>query len=115
MRKLQLLLVVTLALLMPVAAITGPSEEANPVVDRWSAAITSNDPDEVTRTYSPDAILLGTASPVMSEGTGNPESEIVHGRVRPVRGSIHLRGQRNLQIDFINEEYAILVDLENIA
>ena len=69
MRKLQLLLVMMLALLTPLAAIAGPAEEANAAVDRWSAAYTSNDPDEVTKNYWPDAILLGTVSPVMSEGT----------------------------------------------
>ena len=82
MRKLQLLLVVMLALLMPVAAIAGPAEEANAVVDRWSAAYTSNDPDEVTKNYWPDAILLGTVSPVMSEGT-----EAIRKYFSPLKGS----------------------------
>ena len=82
MRKPQLLLVVMLALLMPVAAIAGPAEEANAVVDRWSAAYTSNDPDEVTKNYWPDAILLGTESPVMSEGT-----EAIRKYFSPLKGS----------------------------
>ncbi|HEX9326284.1 MAG TPA: hypothetical protein VF915_07200, partial [Reyranella sp.] len=82
MRKLPLLLVVMLTLLMPVAAIAGPAEEANAVVDRWSAAYTSNDPDEVTKNYWPDAILLGTVSPVMSEGT-----EAIRKYFSPLQGS----------------------------
>ena len=82
MRKLQLVLVVMLALLMPMAAIAGPAEEANAVVDRWSAAYTSNDPDEVTKNYWPDAILLGTVSPVMSEGT-----DAIRKYFSPLKGS----------------------------
>ena len=82
MRKFQLVLVVMLALLMPMAAIAGPAEEANAVVDRWSAAYTSNDPDEVTKNYWPDAILLGTVSPVMSEGT-----DAIRKYFSPLKGS----------------------------
>jgi uncharacterized protein (TIGR02246 family) len=68
MRKLQLLLMM-LTVLTPAAAIAGPSEEANVVVDRWATTFSTNDPDELTKIYWPDAILLGTTSPVMSEGT----------------------------------------------
>ncbi len=60
------LLVVSLA---PIVAFGGPVEEASAVVDRWSAAYTSNDPEAVVKNYAPDAILLGTVSPVMSVGT----------------------------------------------
>lgn len=58
-----------LLVLLPVAAFAGPTEEGNAVVDRWSAAYNSNDPDEVAKNYWPNAILLGTVSPVISEGT----------------------------------------------
>ena len=51
------------------AAFAGPAEEANAVVDRWSAAYDSNDPERIAEVYTPDAILLGTVSPVISEGT----------------------------------------------
>ncbi|NJD36108.1 MAG: SgcJ/EcaC family oxidoreductase [Betaproteobacteria bacterium] len=50
-------------------AFGGPVEEASVVVDHWSAAYTSNDPEAVVRDYAPDAILLGTVSSVMSVGT----------------------------------------------
>jgi len=46
----------------------GPAEEANAAIDRWSAAYTSNDPEAVVNNYWPDAILLGTVSPVISVG-----------------------------------------------
>ena len=58
-----------LILLLPAVATAGPAEEANAVVDRFSAAYTSNDPEAVVKLYTPDAILLGTVSPVISMGT----------------------------------------------
>ena len=63
-------LFVTLWMLIPAFAIAGtPPQEANAVVDRWSAAYGTNDPEAVVNNYWQDAILLGTTSPVMSEGT----------------------------------------------
>jgi hypothetical protein len=61
--------VIALIFLFPAAAAAGPAEEANAVVDQWSAAFTSNDPEAVVQKYWSDAILLGTVSPVISEGT----------------------------------------------
>ena len=58
-----------LILMAPAFAVAGPAEEANAVVDRFSAAYTSNDPEAVVKLYTPDAILLGTVSPVISMGT----------------------------------------------
>ena len=50
-------------------ASAGPAEEANAVIDQWSALYTANDRDALIGLYAPDAILLGTTSPVISEGT----------------------------------------------
>lgn len=58
-----------LFVLVPLGALAGPAEDANAAVDRWSAAYSSNDPDAVVKTYTSDAVLLGTVSPVISEGT----------------------------------------------
>ncbi len=69
MRKHAHILLLLQLILVPMIAVAGPAEDANAVVDRWSAAYSSNDPDAVVRNYWPDAILLGTVSPVMSEGT----------------------------------------------
>ncbi len=55
--------------ILPALALAGPAEEGNAAIDRWSAAYTSNNVDAVVASYWPDAILLGTVSPVMSEGT----------------------------------------------
>jgi len=54
--------------LLPIMASAGPAEDANAVLDRWSSAYTANDPDTVTSNYWLDAILLGTVSPIISEG-----------------------------------------------
>ena len=62
-------LILLAILTLPLIAIAGSGEEANAVIDRWSAAYSSNDPEAVTRNYRPDAILLGTFSPAISQGT----------------------------------------------
>ena len=69
MRKFAQTLFVTVWMLIPIPAFAGPPQDANAVVDRWSAAYSSNDPEAVVKNYWSDAILLGTVSPVMSEGT----------------------------------------------
>jgi len=60
---------VALMLVSPGIAVAGPAEDANAVVDRWSAAFNTNEPEVIAKNYCPDAILLGTVSPVISEGT----------------------------------------------
>jgi uncharacterized protein (TIGR02246 family) len=50
-------------------AFAGPGEDASAVVDRWSAAFSANDTEALVKLYASDAVLLGTVSPVMSEGT----------------------------------------------
>ena len=50
------------------AAIAGPAEDANAALDRFSAAYSANDVDTLIQLYSPKAILLGTNSPIISEG-----------------------------------------------
>ena len=66
--RLARLVLIALLLLSPAVALAGPGEEANSAIDRWSAAYSSNDPEAVVKTYRPDAVLLATVSPVMSEG-----------------------------------------------
>ena len=69
MKSLAHVLCLCSFLMVPGAALAGPAEEANATVDRWSAAYTSNDPEAVVKIYTLDAILLGTVSPIISEGT----------------------------------------------
>jgi uncharacterized protein (TIGR02246 family) len=57
------------AALACLTAWAGPAEDASAVVDRWSATYSANDADALVALYAPDAVLLGTVSPIMSEGT----------------------------------------------
>ena len=86
-----------LILMLPTGAFAGPAEEANTVLDAFSAAYTSNDPEAVVRLYAPDAILLGTVSPVMSIGT-----EAIRKYFSMIKGS----GNRNA----VQERHTIVVD-----
>lgn len=87
---------IALVLTLPTVAIAGPAEEANTVVDRFSAAYSSNDPEAVVKLYAPNAILLGTVSPVISEGT-----EAIGKYFSMIRGS----GNKNA----IQERHTIVV------
>ena len=59
----------TLVIMAPGMAFAGPAEEANAVIDRWSATYSANDRDALVKLYTLDAILLGTTSPIVSKGT----------------------------------------------
>jgi hypothetical protein len=68
MARMAKLIFIALLLIPPTAALAGPAEDANAAIDRWSAAYSGNDPEIIASNYWPDAILLGTVSPVISEG-----------------------------------------------
>lgn len=97
MNKLIRLLSLLLMSLASTAVFAGPAEDANAVIDRWSAAYTSNDPEAIVKIYAPDAILLGTVSPVISEGT-----EAIRKYFSLVKGT----GNKNV----IQERRTIVVD-----
>jgi uncharacterized protein (TIGR02246 family) len=90
-------IVFLLLVLAPSVATAGPVEDANAAVDRWSAAYSSNEPEAVAKNYWPDAVLLGTVSPIMSEGT-----EAIRTYFSPLKGS----GNKNA----IGERRTIVVD-----
>ena len=48
---------------------TQPAEDANAVVNSWAAAFTANDAEAILKLYTPDAIVLGTVSPIIADGT----------------------------------------------
>jgi uncharacterized protein (TIGR02246 family) len=50
------------------ASIAGPAEDANAALDRFSAAYSANDIDALVQLYAQNAVLLGTNSPIISEG-----------------------------------------------
>lgn len=56
-------------LLTSMTSFAGPAEDANTLIDQWAATYSANDREALVALYAPDAILLGTTSPVMSEGT----------------------------------------------
>jgi uncharacterized protein (TIGR02246 family) len=70
-------------------AMAGPAEDANGLVDKWSATYTSNDRDALVKLYAPDAILLGTVSPVISEGM-----EAITKYFGPPSGNTNVIGER---------------------
>ncbi len=103
MRKFAQTLFVALWMLIPVVAFAAPPQDANAVVDRWSAAYNANDPEAVVKNYWPDAILLGTVSPVMSEG-----AEAIRAYFSALKGS----GNRNAIGDrrtIVLDESAVVV------
>ena len=91
MVRVAQLVFILLILLSPAVASASPAEDAN------AAAYSSNDPETIAKTYWPDAILLGTVSPVISEGT-----EAIVTYFTPTKGS----GNKNA----IDERRTIVVD-----
>ena len=64
------------------SCLAGPNEDANLVVQRWSSTYSANDNEGMVKHYWPDAILLGTVSPVMSEG-----KDAIRAYFTPLKGS----------------------------
>ena len=62
-------LFVALVALAPTTALAGPIDDATTVVEKFVAAYNANDAQAIVKLYAPEAILLGTVSPVMSVGT----------------------------------------------
>jgi uncharacterized protein (TIGR02246 family) len=67
MKKLAIVLCVSLVLAASTAD-AGPADDVNAVIDRWAATYSANDREALVKLYAPDAVLLGTESPVISEG-----------------------------------------------
>ncbi len=58
-----------LLVLGPVASFAAPVDEASAVIGRWTAAYNAGDAEGLVKLYTPDAVLLGTRSPIISQGT----------------------------------------------
>ncbi len=93
------LISIIMMLILPTLALAGPVEEGNAAIDRWSNAYTSNNVDAVVASYWPDAILLGTVSPVISEGAD---------AIRKYFTDLKLQGSGNKNV--IQERRTIVVD-----
>ncbi len=59
--------VALILLLVPATAFAGPAEDANAVVTRWAATYSANDAEALLKLYTPDAIFLGTVSPIIGD------------------------------------------------
>lgn len=66
--RFALLVLMALFMVAPASAIAGPSEEANAALDAFAATYSANDVEKLVQLYAPNAILLGTNSPSISEG-----------------------------------------------
>jgi uncharacterized protein (TIGR02246 family) len=66
MRK-NLFFILALLMLTPAIARADAAGEANAVVDRWAATYSANDAEAIVKLYTPDAVLLGTVSPVIAD------------------------------------------------
>ena len=82
MLKIAQVLTTASLLMLSALAFAGAAEDANAAVERWSAAFSANETEGIVRNYWPDAILLGTVSPVMSEGT-----DAIRTYFTPVKGT----------------------------
>src|SRR5258708_39851147 len=69
MARFTRVLVFMLLALVPMSVSAGPAEDASAVIGRWATAFNANDADAVLKLYASDALLLGTVSPILSEGT----------------------------------------------
>lgn len=89
---------------MPIAAVAGPAEEANAALDKFSAAYSANDVDALVALYTPDTVLLGTNSPIISEGNQ---------AVRAYFTNLKLAGSGNK--NRIEERRTIVLDDRNVV
>src|ERR1700739_4751852 len=54
----------------PSSTWAGPKEDAYAAVEQWANAFNASDVDKVVASYAPDALLLGTVSPILAS---NPD------------------------------------------
>ena len=59
---MRLLLACALFLIWPVAAFSGPKEDAFLVVEQFKKAFDASDVEGVVKLFAPDAVFLGTAA-----------------------------------------------------
>ncbi|WFU18483.1 SgcJ/EcaC family oxidoreductase [Bradyrhizobium sp. CB3481] len=94
---------IAMILMAPTLALAGPSEDANAAVDRWSVAYGTNDPETIAKTYCPTAVLLGTVSPVISEGT-----QAIIKYFTPIKGSGNTNAVEERRTITINDSAAVV-------
>jgi len=84
-------------------AVAGPAQEADTVVGTWVAAFNANDVEALVRLYTADATLLGTSSPVLSEGTA-----AIHAYFSRLAGSGNLVTPREMRTVVVGEDVVLV-------
>jgi len=84
-------------------AFAGPAEDADTVVGTWVAAFNANDVEALVRLYTADATLLGTSSPVLSEGTA-----AIHGYFSRLAGSGNIVTLREMRTVVVGEDVVLV-------
>lgn len=79
--------VCVLFVLAPSPAFAGPAEEANAAIDAWASTYNANDLEGLIALYTPDATLLGTFSPAISDGADG---------IRKIFGALKGSGNKNV-------------------
>lgn len=85
-------------------AMADPAGDANAALDRFSAAYSANDVDALVKLFTADTVLLGTNSPIISEGNG---------AVRAYFTNLKLAGSGNK--NKIEERRTIVLDDNNVV
>jgi ketosteroid isomerase-like protein len=85
MRKL--LLACALFLIWPVAASSGPKEDALLVVEQFKKAFDASDVKGVVKLFAPDAVFLGTVKPGTGDEDG-PDRQVFSG-VAAIHATLH--------------------------
>ena len=81
---MRLLLACALFLIWPVAAFSGPKEDAFLVVEQFKSAFDASNVEGVVKLFAPDAVCLGTVSPVLATKTDEGwRISHFHSSVRP--------------------------------
>ena len=93
-----------LLMLGSVASSASPVDEATAMINRWTAAYNANDVEGLVKLYTPDAIVLGTRSPIISQGPQDIRAYFV---------STHLPGSGN-KVEFGERRMMVLGDLRAV-
>jgi uncharacterized protein (TIGR02246 family) len=93
-----------LFMLGSVASSASPVDEATAMINHWTTAYNANDVEGLVKLYTPDAIVLGTRSPVISQG---PQD------IRAYFLSTHLPGSGN-KVEFGERRTMVLGDLRAV-
>lgn len=95
-----------LLMLGSVASSAAPVDEANAMINRWTAVYNANDVEGLVKLYTPDATLLGTRSPIISQGPQDGRAYFLSTRL-PGSGNNVAFGERRMMV--LGDLHAVLV------